>query len=322
MTSLQVAPRHYLDNTVSAIETLATTPSPAKELKEIRQDFLTMAEFFQHETQCWTLTPELVKLIWHTEYDVKLFETIRLPHPAIAVEYDFDNQSLGLPMPTGNHHVMPRRCTIVIDRQQDVVDDLLFYQFYGPLRDKQEFGITPYTTILDYVELPQLVTKFNQVGADRNYKVPIRLTGLVESMTIDDMAFAQGISKEKLINTLLAEAPMIDDIRIVLGLLQLLNCRNVPIQKIEPPIKVNKKRAKHGKPLLRPYMTIKLPRPANTDRPTCTKKTSQSPVPHVRRGHLRHQWYSSLQEYKYIWIKPTFVGARGPLHPRDVIVKA
>jgi hypothetical protein len=324
-------PRRYLDKACEALDGVIKASTSGN--RHIAADLADMRTYFTTKTQCWTLTPELVKMIWHTDFDPKLFEQIKLPHPAIAVEYEFHNKELGLPAPTGDHEEMPLRCTIVIDRRAAfaeklgsdadfVPDGLIFYQFYGPIKQLNGLGITPYTTMIGYSQLPSMVTSINEGRKTNQYRLPISIGGLVQSMTIEEMAAAYDTDPKHFKDTLLTEAPMIDDVRIVLGLMQLLSCHNVPVKSILPPEKVNKKRKKRGRPLLRPYLTIKLPqcdRPSNI---TVSHDETRHVTPHVRRGHLRRQWYPSLQEHRPKWIAPTFVGSDEIPHVKDVVASA
>lgn len=91
----------------------------------------------------------------------------------------------------------------------------------------------------------------------------------------------------------------------------LLNNKQVTIDITPAPAKLNKKRAKRGKPPIFEYRTLKINVDAIATRTAHQGGTHASPRIHLRRGHIRR--YKSGKE---IWINAFTVGSkdRGIIH--------
>jgi len=83
----------------------------------------------------------------------------------------------------------------------------------------------------------------------------------------------------------------------------LLNAKNVPHRIEEPPAKVNAKRERNNKPLLTRVTYIDGARYTTAAYNTSRGNTHASPVPHLRRGHIRH-----LGE-RVVWVRDCVVNA-------------
>jgi len=92
-------------------------------------------------------------------------------------------------------------------------------------------------------------------------------------------------------------------IACLMRFIQIMNCSNVVIKNNLPPEKVNKKRAKKGKPPLFEYKTLELTS-INSKSNEHQGGTHASPRWHLRRGHIRH-----LQNGNEIWINDCSVGS-------------
>lgn len=98
------------------------------------------------------------------------------------------------------------------------------------------------------------------------------------------------------------------------ALSMILCTKGIRLRREEPPAKLNKKRVKHGKPPLtlvthvdaRAYFEAA----ANTDK----GGTHASPIPHLRRGHIRQ-----YRDGHKTWVKPMFINCRSldEIRPRD-----
>ena len=83
----------------------------------------------------------------------------------------------------------------------------------------------------------------------------------------------------------------------------LLNAKNVPRRTVEPPPKVNAKRARNNKPPLTRITYIDGARYTTALNNTARGGTHSSPVPHLRRGHIRHRYG------KAFWVRDCIVNA-------------
>jgi hypothetical protein len=83
----------------------------------------------------------------------------------------------------------------------------------------------------------------------------------------------------------------------------LLNAKNVPRRTVEPPAKVNAKRARNDKPLLTRITYIDGARYTTAATNTANGGSHSSPVPHLRRGHIRHRYG------KAFWVRDCIVNA-------------
>lgn len=91
----------------------------------------------------------------------------------------------------------------------------------------------------------------------------------------------------------------------VIGLSMMLSTRNIKLRVEEVSQKLNKKRASSGKPPLPTVTHVNASHYFEAMRNSAQKGTHASPVPHLRRGHMRN-----YENGRTIWIKDTIVNAR------------
>jgi hypothetical protein len=106
---------------------------------------------------------------------------------------------------------------------------------------------------------------------------------------------------------------------IIAVILSLIADARSPVARVEAPDKLNKARAKRGKPPIPPYWRIEPPKPTvlvpNAARDAVATKsggTHASPRPHERRGHPRH-----LSGDRTVWVRSARVNALIPHLTRD-----
>ena len=321
-------PRNYFNKSMDTLGAYFKAVDPW-----IAEEFQTLQKLFLDNAQCWYIEPHVLEMIWNTEFEPSVFEKLRLPMPVMAIEYDFDYGLLKLPMPTEGRTCCPPRVTVMISSQllEDTMKDLLearskvnplfpadvvinpkevpglnFYQFFRDPDSKYstEWRLTPYVTTLSYdlvAGLPQRIAVDGELEAF--------FEGPVPSLNMTRMGQLSGRTKFEEIQTQVYQNPMIDDIKVCLGLLQMLQCRNVPVEKIEPPKKLNVKRAKNGKKLLPSYRTLKIGAQGALHTTTDMSSGRASPRAHFRRGHLRVFRHEKYKGHDPIWIPPMLVGS-------------
>lgn len=91
-----------------------------------------------------------------------------------------------------------------------------------------------------------------------------------------------------------------DESRAILGLLEILSCKNVATETVQPSKALNKKRKVKGKLPFFEYKVLMLPNDSVSN--TNLGGTHASPRIHLRRGHIRR-----LPE-KNVWVNATIVG--------------
>lgn len=91
----------------------------------------------------------------------------------------------------------------------------------------------------------------------------------------------------------------------IVGLSMMLQTRNIKIRTEVPSPKLNKKRVESGKTPLPTVTHVNASHYFEAMKNTAQKGTHASPVPHLRRGHVRH-----YENGHTIWIKDTIVNAR------------
>ncbi|HRD87801.1 MAG TPA: hypothetical protein PK752_05995 [Accumulibacter sp.] len=93
---------------------------------------------------------------------------------------------------------------------------------------------------------------------------------------------------------------------IVETVLVALNCTNVRSVDYEPPVAINKKRQKAGKPPIFTYKTLHIlagERSASHDKRADDAEAKRSPRLHFRRGHFRR-----ISGDRMTWVQPCMVG--------------
>ena len=103
---------------------------------------------------------------------------------------------------------------------------------------------------------------------------------------------------------------------VPLMFMNILATRFVPVDKIVPDEKLNRARAKAGKPLLTSYYKVNTTEYVTALKAGSKQKTAilghhASPIPHLRRAHQRH-----LGEDKVIWVRDAIVNSR---HPEEFV---
>ncbi|WP_341326353.1 hypothetical protein [Methylotuvimicrobium sp. KM2] len=91
-----------------------------------------------------------------------------------------------------------------------------------------------------------------------------------------------------------------DESRAILGLLEILSCKNVVTETVQPPKALNKKRLAKGKLPFFEYKILTLPNESVSNK--ASGGTHASPRVHLRRGHIRRL------PGKNIWVNATIVG--------------
>jgi hypothetical protein len=320
-----MVPRNYFIKALDALTGYEDTP--------VSEDFNCLKDYLMTGAQCWHLEPHVLEMIWNTEIDPSLFETLRLPMPLMAVEYDFEHSLLHLGPPKEGRMECPPRCTIMADSTalgiaflnlygadrkdlQNWIEGIIVYQFFTGEHHKT-WQLIPYMTLIPYSELAAVASVFS----GDQYEMPLRMEGLVPGLTLDFMAQQLSMDTDTLVADLVHLNPMMDDIRVCFGLLQLMQCHNVPVTTLSAPAKLNRKRVARGKAPLPSYRAIRISGAPQRQHTAATGADHRaSPRAHMRRGHVRRQFYPSQQTHKNRWIMPTLIGGDKPII-RDVVVK-
>lgn len=161
------------------------------------------------------------------------------------------------------------------------------YRFIGPIREDAGAPILHLANSCDVVIGPG--GDFQFIGAEHEGGPPIGDdigTPLASGLILDAVAFG----------------------------LQLLNTENVPVEKVEPPPKLQKARARSGKPQLAPYFLVHseeyvtvLRERGRDDGTNSPKGTHASPIMHIRRNHKR---YLNPERTRWTFVRDCLVGAR------------
>jgi hypothetical protein len=295
---------------------------------EIAQELRVLYDYITKNAVCWNLDSTALQMIWNTDLDAENLKNIRLPYPVMAVEYEFHNEELGLePVNDPNKSQCASRVTILVDynyvakllgMENSCSGEFTIYHFFKDERDGGFWGCAPYSIKILYDDLADL-SWLPPIGNTQKV-VTLRFTGLVPSMSLESMGDLLSLSVDDTIKKLTDQAPMTDDIRVVLGLLQVLSCENAPVRILEAPAKLNKKRQKRGKIAVPAYRTLALS--GIMGQATRPQGHHRSPKSHLRRGHVRQQWYPTAGIHKARWIAPTIVNPeKGDVTITDVRVK-
>lgn len=124
----------------------------------------------------------------------------------------------------------------------------------------------------------------------------------------------QAMTRETMLNYVLQE--ILWDWESVIHLTNVLACNNACTEKIEPSVKLNKKRAASGKPPFDSYHVLKITLKRSPNARSAAGGTGQhvSPRQHIRRGHIRHIGASEKRADPQkrggytVWIEQMLVG--------------
>lgn len=99
--------------------------------------------------------------------------------------------------------------------------------------------------------------------------------------------------------------------KLVLLLLEILQCTNIKQVDIQAPKKLNKKRAAKGRQPLFSYKVLEIETPREVGDKNEFGGTHASPRVHLRRGHIRN-----LPDGRKTWVQPCVVGdkSKGVVH--------
>lgn len=217
----------------------------------------------------------------------------------IIYRYDFDVMGSGT-LPEGRLPLDRDRLVVVIDIDgSDMFTVLSFYK-HGP-GTPRELGTTGHWSITpigaqirrsDMIEAGNII----QDEVARYHLVP-PLPG-IDRDKFFERALAEGVDQTELANTIA------DDFRVAFGFLAISSAKNVPVEMLPAPAKLNKKRAKKGRAPLPGYHVLDLGFGRKVERDGGESgRTHASPRLHTRRGHMR-QCASGTITY----VRPTLVG--------------
>lgn len=334
-------PGHYVPKLLEECNRLL---SELKKGGAVYNSYLLMKAMLEEGTN-WTISKPTLPLVWNTEICTDTLEGMRLPFPSMNIEYKFEYEVLGFDKPNLYKQLVDAR----VDSVEELVEKgalnvpatsriihmselpggkafilISIYKEPNVIRQGVDWMAVPVAAIFPYKCFNNVekwyrskdggkVYDFHFVGDSENSDCPF----LTCSMPMYDEVF----QKEKKEGT--GEAmnvwarDLCDEIRMAFGLLGILSCSNVPTKEIEAPEKLNKKRARSGKPRIPAYRTLHI---SDHHEALVTRTSSgghASPRAHWRRGHIRNQRTAKGIIRK--WIRPTVVGAGTPSKP-DVVL--
>jgi hypothetical protein len=303
------------------------------------QAMLSVFQRLLSEAVHWSLSPDALDLVWNTFPSNEVFKGTSLPYPIMVVEFRFDYERLGLPVPTNADPCRNRFCLLVTRKAlleltmspgKEDEETALLQRLMDDEDMDRDFFLLPFW---EYeVEDPRTLMpgypngwicgqNFVRIGGTAldNIEHWLNDTGIIfGSYPNEPVLVPIEIGKKE--TTREDGIAVMDEMRIAMAFLAILSSPKAPIEVLPSPDKLNKKRAAKGKPLIPPYRTLNITHPQHV-RAVIERAHSEGwkVSPHWRRGHVRNQPYKTTGEYKRIWIKPTLVGV-GAAKPRDVRV--
>jgi|GEM_PF-2137180 len=204
-------------------------------------------------------------------------EHVRLPYKTCW--FEFQNFAPDTPIAED----VPKRGMLVIEMGADLI--WVWIVNWGKIHKKwvvspQQYFITVGKTIYDHEPIRGMVSSFlKRAGASDTviqsfYESNIWPKPMINNM---DVKTSQGLLK--------------DDYRDLVALnaaLVLLNCKNVVTEDNLPPIKLNRKRKKKGKPELFTYKTLKLVLPSESKKGGEYLPSGTKVKIHLCRGHFKN----------------------------------
>jgi len=268
----------------------------------LKRDLVAARSFFiASKPSCWSLDDLALKHTWNTQLDLNFLSSIRLPYPAMAISYDFCHSLLGLGDPKPGLSEVPKRCAIVID------DNDRFHFFLGmQISRPPMWHLVDYSCTVPYSDLPKW--EINKGGEIRCALFRNPSVDAYNHLDLDHSWKAN---------------PMADDILVVLGLMQVLACKNTPVAEEEPPKFLNRKRQKKGKVPITNYRYVNLKQLEATFSSSSTNTGLGKPrSAHMRRGHIHRYWVNGKLEPRWlppIWVKGSLDSG---VHPKQVVATA
>ena len=270
----------------------------------------------------WTLGPQVLPFVWHTAMSNDALDGARLPYPNMVLEYNYCAEALGITTPIREGNVeAAKRVTILIEQTRAGVDGFVMaaYAKANPPCSQHHLPSAPawipsfYALFISYKALSKIESHFEQIN-DSEWLIHYDKGGI---NPFPWLSFGQLAEKEPSTrrNGMLEELG--DDLKIVIGLLAILNCSNAPTTTIPAPKFLNRKRKKKGKVLIPEYRTLHVSAPAATTSRVSLSSTAGPRATHWRRGHIRNQPTAKGPIRK--WIKPCIIGA-GTATPKEVVV--
>ena len=262
----------------------------------------------------WSLSKDAFPLIWHTFPNNDGLQGLRLPYPKILIEYYFDYDALDIvPATTNPQHDLARRRIISLREvlQEDYPEKIHASGFIlhsiVEVEQKRNWMLSPVSLFISYESLNEIESWFRQDNGNVCFKHRPDNAFIPSSLLHEIPAFKKNFE----INC----EELSDELRVALGFLQIINCKNAPIEVVPPSEKLNKKRAKQGRVLTPTYRTLKVSGHVTTGR---TGTGSSGPKKtHWRRGHIRNQ--PTAKGIIKKWIKPMIIGAGKADNPEIVL---
>ena len=265
----------------------------------------------------WSLSQNAFPLIWHTFPNNDGLEGIRLPYPRMLIEYYFDYEALDIPLPETSKVICAAKRRIITlhealkeDPQKGYIpaDGFFLKSIIEVLTPTaKEWQLAPAAFFVSYESLNKIESWFRRDSGNVYLEPTLNNAFLPSSDLYDLPHFRNGFKSQC--------EELSDELRIALGFLQIINCKNAPIEVVPPSEKLNKKRAKQGRELTPTYRTLKVSGHVTTGRTGTgsfgSKKT------HWRRGHIRNQPTAKGPIKK--WIKPMIIGAGTADKPEIVL---
>ncbi|MDD2775704.1 MAG: hypothetical protein PHU06_07100 [Gallionella sp.] len=254
----------------------------------------------------------------------------RLPYPIIAAEFSITNEGLGdgsLAMRGEELDRSTKRIALAIE-----INEVNFHSYSWLLpipeelhelltsdgaiaiipvfyRDsKKEWDIPPLGLVIPARKVVANNNALNMTQEIYEGKFPkgSKMHPL-EAYPIDLMPeYADQLEQEEGLNYVMATAQQDshDEMKAIMGLVEILSCSNVCTETIPASHALNKKRTSKGKPPLFEFKVLTLDFQDNKTNASEKGGTHSSPRIHLRRGHIRRL------PTKSIWVNATVVGNR------------
>lgn len=296
--NFEQALKHHSEVTLSAFtpgSEKITTLSKDINYAEAIRDISTIQSVMK-DSACWSLSDDALDMIWNTDFHVELFEEhLHLPFQAMALEYEFINEKIGLKaVPEGNEQGAQRVVTA-----WEAGGKFMFSVFFKSEILNKWFP-SLYAVVMTAEEIVDTLRDWNEsrptIDEPRIYTVGLRplISGIITS--------------DEMLQETANANPCMDDIRVLLGLLQILRCSNAPVETVAAPEKLNKKRRKAGKTVIPQYSTLHIT-PHKSFSKKGHKNSGGPRATHWRRGHI-HRWRTKAG-YTSKWLPPQIINPKG-----------
>lgn len=248
------------------------------------------------------ILPEDGIFIDRDKFSERIINETHLPYPVIACEFKSSNRAFN---ESQNTLRSSKRIALAIDSKffnKDAEPGCLIWPI-SYLDELKTWEISWVGVSLPYGKADVNSQTYNKEtmdhGAIINYPIKVMYLGEAGYGNLKNLE-GKGFT-EKQINEQIS-IDVFDELRAVVELSNILNCKNIEKEDIKQPEKLNKKRREKKRLPFFDYKVLKVKNNQRVDA-TSSESARQSPRQHMRRGHIRH-----LKD-KNIWVSSCIVGS-------------